>query len=151
VRVIVILVACAALIAGGAYWYEHPALPKSIHIWPETADGFSYHGKSVRREIHRALHGSDADVLRFISYSRYTDGAGGYGFGDVLVSVAQEIGDERFARILPNVPADQHYVVWLLFEAGGEYRIRSRPLSDGDLHRQFPKTMQILDEWKPKT
>jgi len=149
VRVLVAVIAFAAIVAGIAYWYTHPALPRSIHIWQETDDEFWLHHTSLRRSIARALHGSDSHVLTLIGHADYTSGAGAYGFGDVLLSIAQELGDERFAAILRQLPGNQHESVWSFIHAGAEYR--SRPLSEEELHRQLPKTMHILDEWQPKT
>ena len=148
-RFVVAFIAGIAAVTALWFWYTHPKLPASVHIWRETDDGFSFHHANLRRSIAKALHGSDSDVLDFIAKAGYTDGAGAYGFGDVLLTIAKEIGDERFARILPDVPSDQRERVWLLFGAGAEYR--SKPLSTEELHRQLPKTMQIMDEWQLKT
>jgi hypothetical protein len=125
-------------------------LPSSIEVWPETERVFSEHGKDFRACLSKALGGSDSDILQFISQRRFAlnSGAGSYGFGVALLGVAQYVGDERFSRAVTQMAPEDKEHVWSLLTAGADYG-RSK-LTDEELHRQLPKTMNILDEAKPK-
>ena len=144
-RKFAIFVVCIIAVAAIAYALRPPSIPATIHIWQETDDAFWDHWKSLRRCIARALKGSNADVMELISCARYTEvsGAGFYGFGEVLLGVAREIGDSRFAEVCGKLPSDRVQVLLSLIQCGAEYG--DPATSDEELHRQLPRTMEILD------
>jgi len=117
-------------------------IPASIQVWPDTVDQFQHRGLDFKRSLRHALRDGDSGVRDFIADSRFTDAAGGLGFGVTLLDLAQHIGDDRFSRIAASLESKEKAKVWLLLRAGAEYR--RQLISEAEVARRLPKTCEIL-------
>jgi hypothetical protein len=119
-------------------------LPPSIEVWSETVGQFQRSGKDFRRAIARAVQEGDVGIRDFIHDCRFTDAAGGLGYGVALIGIAEHVGDKRFSRVAASLEHKDKEKVWLFLRVGAEYR--RQPISDTELARRLPKTCEALQK-----